>query len=102
MRPFAKLAIGLCFLFVVTITVMVASAFATEKTALLVALDRFGLAIVGLEVAAILFALLGARFEHDPNRPSLNAIPPRTEEFQTPPSANSQNGARSDDTMPLD
>ncbi len=75
MRPFAKLAIGLCFLFVVTITVMVASAFATEKTPLLIALDRFGLAIVGLEVAAILFALLGARFEHDPPRPTNSSAP---------------------------
>lgn len=70
MRPFAKLSIGLCFLFVVTITVMVASAFATEKTPMLIALDRFGLAIIGLEVAAILFALLGARFEYEPPRPA--------------------------------
>lgn len=65
MRLFAKLAIGLCCLFVITILMMVASAFVAEKSPILDFLDRFGIAVIGLECAAILFALLGARFEPD-------------------------------------
>jgi hypothetical protein len=66
MRLFAKVAIGLCCLFVFTILLLIAAAFATRKSPVLVFLDHSGTSVIILEAVAILLALLGTFFEKDP------------------------------------